>query len=269
MGTADSDTARRGPAMPEWVGDYTPAADLLAERVILITGAAEGIGRVAARACAAHGATVVLLDKTVPRLEALYDEIEQAGHPQPAIYPMDLEGAQPHHYQELAGSVQERLGRLDGLVHNAAVLGTLGPLHHVGLETWSTVMQVNLHAPFLLTHACLPLLQAAPDASIVFLSDRVGRRGRAYWGAYGVSKFGIEGLMQILADEWEYRPSLRFNSLDPGPVATQLRYQAYPAEDPAVRAAPESVVPALLYLLGPDSRGVTGRAFYTRAPGQA
>jgi len=259
VGAGDRD---RPAAAPERIPDYVPAPDLLAGRVILVTGAAEGIGRAGALACAAHGATVVLLDKSVPRVESLYDEIEQAGGPQPAIYPMDLEGALPHHYRELAETVGKQLGRLDGLVHNAALLGVLGPLHHTEPETWSKVLQVNLHAPFLLTHACLPLLEQAPDAAVVFVSDRVGRRGRAYWGAYGVSKFGIEGMMQILADEWEHRASLRINSLDPGPVATQLRHQAYPAEDPTVRAAPEAVAPALLYLLGPDSRGVTGRAFY-------
>lgn len=260
---ADTPGVPRAPLQPEPIGEYAPPAGLLDGRVILITGAGEGIGRASARACAAHGATVVLLDKAVPQVESLYDEIEQAGGPQPAIYPMDLQGAVPHHYEELAATVSKQLGRLDGLVHNAAVLGTLGPLHHLDTEVWSRVMQVNLHAPFLLTHACLPLLEQAPDASIVFLSDRVGRRGRAYWGAYGVSKFGIEGLMQILADEWEHRPGLRVNSFDPGPVATGLRHQAYPAEDPAVRADPASIMPALLYLLGPDSRGTTGRAFRT------
>ncbi|MHB1239714.1 MAG: YciK family oxidoreductase [Gammaproteobacteria bacterium] len=240
---------------------YRSPPDLLAQRVILVTGAAEGIGRAAARAYAAHGATVVLLDKAVARLETLYDEIEQAGHPQPAIYPMDLAGAQPNHYRELAGALRKQLGRLDGMLHNAAILGVLSPLEHYDAETWFRVMQVNLHAPFLLTHACMPLLRAAPDGSVVFVSDRVGRQGRAYWGAYGASKFGLEGLMQSLADELENERHLRVNSVDPGVVNTRLRNQAYPGEDPGIRAAPESVVPALLYLIGPDSRGVTGRAF--------
>lgn len=246
------------------VMSYSPPADLLAERMILVTGAGDGIGRAVARGCAAHGATVILLGRTIAKLERVYDEIEQAGHPQPAIYPMNLEGATPKDYVDLAATLEREFGRLDGLVHNAAILGGLSPLAHQDVESWFKVMQVNLNAPFLLTRACLGLLMQAPDASIVFSADRVGRQGRAYWGAYGVSKFGLEGMSQILAAELEANTPVRVNTLDPGAVRTRLRTSAYPGENALANPEPDVVVPAYLYLLGSDSRGITGRQFEAR-----
>lgn len=243
---------------------YSPPSNLLTGRVILITGAGDGIGRAVARGCAAHGATVVLLGRTVAKLEAVYDDIDTAGHPQPAIYPMNLEGATPKDYEELAATLEREFGRLDGLVHNAAILGGLAPLAHQDVELWFKVMQVNLNAPFLLTRACLALLMQAPDASVVFSADRVGRQGRAYWGAYGVSKFGIEGMSQILAQELETNTHVRVNTLDPGAVRTRMRTLAYPGENALTNPEPAVVVPAYLYLLGPDSRGITGRQFEAR-----
>ena len=240
---------------------HTPPKDLLSERIILITGAGDGIGRAAALACAAHGATVVLLGRTIRKLEETYDQIEQAGHPQAAIYPMNLEGATPKDHGDLAATLETEFGRLDGLLHNAALLGTLAPIAHQDVELWFKVMQVNLHAPFLLTRACLGLLMKSPDASLLFTSDSVGRRGRAYWGAYGVAKFGLEGLSQILAQELETNTTVRVNSIDPGPTGTRLRTQAYPGENALALPTPESIMPAYLYLLGPDSRGVTGQQF--------
>ena len=241
------------------IDDWQPRSDLLHERLILVTGAGDGIGRAAAVSFAAHGATVILLGRTIGKLETVYDEIEQAKYPQPAIYPMNLEGATPRDYEELALTLEGEFGRLDGLLHNAAVLGTLAPIAHYDVELWYQVLQTNLTAPFLLTKACLGLLMSVPDASIVMTSDRVGRKGRAYWGAYGVAKAGLENFMQILADELEDNTSVRVNSVDPGPVRTRLRSQAYPAEDPASLAKPEAVLKPLLYLMGPDSRGITGR----------
>ena len=240
---------------------YTPPADLLSNRVILITGAGDGIGRAVALACAAHGATVVLLGRTIGKLEAVYDEIERAGHPQPAIYPMNLEGSTPKDYDDLASTLDREFGRLDGLLHNAAILGGLAPLAHQDVELWFKVLQVNLNAPFLLTRACLSLLMKSADASVIFTSDRVGRTGRAYWGAYGVSKFGIEGMSQMLAQELEANTSVRVNSLDPGAVRTRLRTLAYPGENVLSNPAPETIVAPYLYLLGPDSKGITGRQF--------
>lgn len=244
--------------------NWQPEPELLRDRVILVTGAGGGIGRACALGFAAHGATVVLLGRTIRKLESVYDEIEQAGHPKPAIYPLDLEGATTKHYQELAATVEREFGRLDGLLHNAAMLGTCTPMTHYDPAMWFQVMQINLNAPFLLTHACLPLLMHTDDASVVFTSDRVGRKARAYWGAYAVSKFGLEGLTQILADETEVNTQLRFNSIDPGPVRTRIRAQAYPGEDPRPLAQPEDVVKPFLYLISPASSGVTGRQFSLR-----
>lgn len=239
---------------------YRPAADLLKDRVILITGAADGLGRATAKACARHGATLILLGRTIRKLEKIYDEICAAGGPDPAIYPMNLEGAAPKDYADLAATLESEFGRLDGLVHNAAELGTPSPLDASNIETWYKVLQVNLHAPFLLTHACLPLLRKSADASVVFVGDAVGRKAKAYWGAYAVSKFGLEGLMQVLADETENSGILRSNSFDPGILNTALRRRGYPAENYTANPTPDSAVPGLLYLLGPDSRGVTGQS---------
>ena len=247
------------------MSDYTARADALADRIILITGAGDGIGKAAALSCAAHGATVILLGKTIPKLEAVYDQIEQAGHPQAAIYPFNLEGAKPADYVELAATLDKTFGRLDGLLHNAAMLGALAPMAHQDIELWYKVMQVNLNAPFLLTRACLGLLMKSPDASIVFTGDSVGRQGRAYWGPYGVSKSAIEGMSQILAQELETNTTVRVNSIDPGPTRTRLRTNAYPGENALDNPTPDSLMPAYLYLLGPDSRGITGRQFSAQA----
>jgi NAD(P)-dependent dehydrogenase (short-subunit alcohol dehydrogenase family) len=247
--------------MPETKKDYQASADLLAGRIILVTGAGDGIGAAAAKACAAHGATVILLGRTTRKLEAVYDAIEEAGHPQPAIYPMNLEGAAPKDYEELAATIDNEFGRLDGLLHNASLLGTLTPLGQYDIEQWYKVMQVNLNAPFLLTRACLDLLKKSEDASVVFTSSSVGRQGRAYWGAYGISKAGNENMMQIWADELENNTSVRSNSINPGAVRTNMRARAYPGEDPNTLPRADEILATYLYLLGPDSRGVSGQQF--------
>jgi NAD(P)-dependent dehydrogenase (short-subunit alcohol dehydrogenase family) len=240
--------------------DYSPAPDLLRDRVILVTGAGRGLGQSAARAFAAHGATVVLLGRSLSNLETTYDQIEQAGHPKPAIIPLNLASATEQDYFSLGETLYQEFGRLDGLLHNAAQLAFLSRIDDYDLETWNQVIQVNLTAPFILTQACLPLLRRSQDASILFTSDQVGRKGKAYWGAYGVSKFGLEGLMQILADELE-NSEIRVNSIAPGPVRSRIRLLAYPGEDPETLPSTDSVMPAYLYLMGPDSQGKTGQAF--------
>ncbi|WP_132971886.1 YciK family oxidoreductase [Thiogranum longum] len=247
--------------------NWLPQDGLLDKRIILITGAAAGIGAATARRCAAAGATVILLDKIVRGLEQVYDEIESAGGAQPAIYPMNLEGASEKDYTELAETIEREFGRLDGLVHNAAMLGALVPVAHFESELWYRIMQINLNAPFLLTRACLELLMKSDDASVVFNSDAVGRHGKAYWGAYGVSKAGLENLMQVLADEMETNTSVRFNSFDPGPVATGLRAIAYPGEAPGKVPGPDEVIEPLLYLLSSDSEKVTGQQFSLNSSG--
>ena len=246
--------------------EFRPAPDLLADRVVLVTGAGDGIGRAIARACAAHGATVVLLGRTVEKLERVYDTIRSEGGPEPAIYPMDLAGAMPPDYEALAERCGSELGRLDGLVHNAALIGVLGPIEHYSPEAWQELMQVNVNAPFLLSRALVPLMHrtasAHGHASIVFTSSGVGRRGRAYWGGYSVSKFAIEGLSQVLADELD--GSVRVNSLNPGPVRTRMRASAFPAEDPQTLITPEEAARAWLWLL--DARDVHGRVLDAQIP---
>jgi NAD(P)-dependent dehydrogenase (short-subunit alcohol dehydrogenase family) len=238
--------------------DYQPASNILKDRIILVTGAGDGIGRAAALAYAQHGATVVLLGKTVAKLEKIYDEIEAAGCATPAIYPMHLEGATPHDYDELADVMESNFGRLDGILHNAASLPYLSRLKDYEQEDWFKVMQVNLNAPFQITQACLPLLGKSEDACVVFTTDAVGHRGKAFWGAYGVSKFGIEGLTQILAAELE-NSTIRVNCIDPGPTRTAMRKRAFPGEDNASLKTPDTLAPLYLWAMGPDSRGTTGQ----------
>jgi NAD(P)-dependent dehydrogenase (short-subunit alcohol dehydrogenase family) len=238
--------------------DYRPADDILEDRVVLVTGAGDGIGRAAALAYAAHGATVVLLSKTVAKLESLYDEIEAAGGPEPAIYPMHLEGASPHDYEELAHVIDVNFGRLDGMLHNAATLPYLSRIKDYDPDDWVRLLQVNLTAPFLMTQACLPLLERSEDASVIFTTDEAGHRGKAFWGAYGVSKFAIEGLTQTLAAELE-SSSIRGNCIDPGPTHTKLRRRIFPGEDQATLKSPAAPMPLYLWAMGPDSRGTTGK----------
>lgn len=241
--------------------DYQARPDLLKGRVILVTGAGRGIGAAAAKSFAAHGATVLLLGKTEENLNQVYDEIEAAGHAQPVVIPFNLETALPHQYDELAATLEAEFGRLDGLLHNAAIVGPRTPLEQLSGDNFMRVMQVNVNAMFMLTSTLLPLLKLSEDASVVFTSSSVGRKGRAYWGAYGVSKFATEGLMQTLADEVDGVANVRANSVNPGATRTGMRAQAYPGENPANNPLPEDIMPVYLYLMGPDSQGVNGQAF--------
>ena len=240
--------------------NYSPAADLLANRVVLVTGAGDGIGRVAALTYAAFGATVILLGRTVNKLEAVYDEIEAAGHLQPIIFPLDLLTATGEDCGSLAEAIEAQFGHLDGLLHNASMLGQRGPIETTKIKDWHEVMQVNVNAQMMLTQALLPLLQAAPRASVIFTSSGVGRTGRAYWGAYAVSKFATEGLMQVLADELENTSEVRVNSLNPGATRTAMRASAYPGEDPNTLKTAEDIMPAYLFLMGNDSIDCNGEA---------
>ncbi len=240
--------------------DYAPPKDLLAEHVILVTGAGDGLGRAAALAYAAHGATVILLGRSPKKLERVYDEIETAGRPAPLLLPADLAACPPAEFERIAGEIQSQFGRLDGLLHSAAHLGPLAPLEHYDLGEWVKVMQVNLNAAFLLTRACLPALRAAPAASVIFTTAEVARHGRAYWGAYALAGAALENLARIWADELTENTRIRVNTLDPGAVRTSLRARAYPGENPQTLATPESVMGIYLWLMGSDSAAVTGRA---------
>ena len=239
---------------------YTAPPLCLKDKVILVTGAGDGIGKAAAKAYAQAGATVILLGRSLDKLEATYDEIEAAGHPQPALVPMNLESAGEHEYNELAQTLINEFGRLDGLLHNAGILGLRTALSDYDPSTWQQVMQINVNAPFLLTQALMPLLEAAPHASVVFTSSGVGKKGRAYWGAYAVSKFATEGLMETLADELDNTSNVRANAINPGATRTQMRATAYPAEDPFTLPTPEDILPVYLYLMSDDSIGTNGKS---------
>src|SRR5699024_8705116 len=230
------------------------------------TGAGNGIGRAAAKAYAAHGATVILVGRTVSRLESVYDEIEAAGHPKPAVVPLNFEGAAVKDYEELAMTIEDNFGHLDGLLHNAGILGDRSPVEVYDPETWNKVMQVNATAPFLLSRAMIPLLRKARAASVIFTSSGVGRKAKAYWGAYAVAKFAVEGLSQLMADELDdERNNVRVNCLNPGATRTSMRALAYPAEDPEKNPEPEDLMPVYLYLMGKDSEGVNGQQLDAQA----
>jgi len=242
--------------------DYQAPKGLLEDRIILVTGAGDGIGRAAAKTFAQYGATIVLLGRTVSKLETVYDEIEQSGGKQPAIYPVNLEGAVMQDYENMASAIENEFGRLDGLLHNAALLGTLTPLEMYDPNTWNQLLKVNLTAPFMISQALIPLMRKAEDPSIIFTSSGVGRKSRAYWGAYAVSKFGVEGLMQTMADELDDAPDMiRVNSIDPGATRTKMRETAYPGENAEKNPKPEDIMNIYLYLMGKDSTGITGQAF--------
>lgn len=244
---------------------YQAPPDLLKNRVILVTGAGDGIGRAVACGFARYGATVVLLGRNTRQLERVYDEIESAGYAQPAIYPLNLEGAAPKDYADLAGVIEQEFGCLHGLLHNAALLEGLTPIANYNLDNWYKVLQVNLNAPFLLTQALIPVLAKADNASVIFTYDEVAEHGSAYWGAYAVSKSANKTLMKILAAELEANTGVRVNAIDPGQVKTKLRLKAYPAADQSQWLEPESVLPAYLYLIGPDSGEINAQVIKASA----
>jgi NAD(P)-dependent dehydrogenase (short-subunit alcohol dehydrogenase family) len=241
------------------MNDYLPPSDLLAGRVILVTGASTGLGRAASLAYARHGATVALLARHEPQLDAVYDAIVQAGGAEPAMFPYDLALADDRSLETLAGTLAHHLKRLDGVLHSAHQFFNLSPLHLQTLEQWQTLMRVNLIAPFALTRACLPLLKQAEDASVIFTGETHGHAPRAYWGGYAVAKSGLETLTRIWADELDSKDGLRINTLIPGQVATTLRARTHPGLSPDTLPSVDDLMPWYLYLMGPDSRAVNGQ----------
>lgn len=232
---------------------YQAPQDLLADKTILVTGAGDGIGAVAAKTYAAHGATLILTGKTEPKLSKIYDEIIAENHPEPIIHPIDFTGASVDDYANMTSAIEKNFGQLDGLLHNAATLGLMTPLSSYTPTDWVKTLHTNLTAPFLLTQALIPLLMKAENASIIFTTDRVGQNPNAYWGAYGVSKAGIDNLMVTLAEELENTTNIRVNSIDPGAIRTALRRNAFPGEVPVEVPLPDSIMSNYLYLMGADS----------------
>ncbi len=239
--------------------DFKAKENCLKDKVILVTGTGDGIGKCAAKTYASYGATVILLSKTEKKIIDVYDEIVEAGHPQPAIITMNLEKASADDYAGLAQTIENEFGQLDGLLHNVAMFEGLSPIAQFDPEIWERTVKINLHAPFLLTQAMLPLLNKAKDASLIFTSSGVAHKGRAYWGAYGVTKAAGDNLMGILADELEVETNIRVNSIDPGRVRTRMRALAYPGEDPMTVPAPEEIMDSYVYLMSKDSKDVNGK----------
>jgi len=237
--------------------DFIPAGDSLKHKVILVTGAGDGIGKQAALNYAKHGATLILLGRTVKKLESVYDEILALGGPEPAIIPLNLNGATPQHYKDMAMTIEQQFKKLDGVLFNAGFLGYLSPMEQVGDKLWNEVMQVNLNSMFFMLKPLLTVLKNAPLASVVFTSSGVGRKGRAFWGPYAVSKFATEGFMQTLADEYQ-DSTLRFNCINPGATRTQMRAKAYPAEDSSKLKTAAEIMPTYLYLMDDSSKAVNG-----------
>ena len=240
---------------------YSYSDDILAGRIVLITGASDGIGRALAVRAAGLGAQVILHGRNVAKLERVYDEIEALdGARRPSIAVLDLASANSESYTSLAQSLQAEFGRLDGLVLNASILGERYSIQQYDAVLWQRVMHVNVTSAFAMTQVFMPLLLESDDPSIIYTSSGVGRTGRAFWGAYAVSKFATEGLSQVLADEHRHG-KLRANCINPGATRTNMRLAAYPAEDRDSLKRPEEVLAPYVYLLGPDSTGVTGQSF--------
>ena len=240
---------------------YAYGDDTLRERIILVTGASDGIGKALALEAARSGAQVILHGRNTKKLESVYDEIEAMdGSKRPSIAVLDLASANAEQYTMLAKSIEDEFGRLDGLVHNASILGERYSIEQYDAVIWQRVMHVNLTTAFAMTQVLLPMLHKSEDASVIFTSSGVGRTGKAFWGAYAVSKFATEGLSQVLADEHRHS-SLRVNCINPGATRTNMRLAAYPDEDRDTLKTPQEVLAAYIYLLGADSKDITGESF--------
>jgi len=237
--------------------DYQITKNELKGKVILVTGANRGFGRAMTLDLAKAGATVIMLGRDLGSLETAYDEVVDLGYQEPMLYPLDLEGATPENYEQLQANLLEHFGQLDGLIHNAGIIGTMMPIEQYDIKLWYSTMQINVNAPFMLTQFLIPVLNKSADARVLFLSSSVGRDARAYWGAYGVSKCAIEGLSKTLSEELE-KTNIRVNSLDPKRMRTKMRQIAYPAENTDKNPLPETMSPAIVYLMSESAKALNG-----------
>jgi NAD(P)-dependent dehydrogenase (short-subunit alcohol dehydrogenase family) len=242
---------------------YQATKNFLINKTILVTGAGDGIGKQAALSYAKHGATVILLGRTVKKLEQVYDQIVENGDPEPAIVPLDLLGATAQHYRDMARTIEDQFGKLDGLLHNASLLGHLGPFIQISEKDWQEVMQANVSGQMFMTQALLPVLEKAEKASVIFTTSSVGIKGRAYWGAYSISKFATQGMMEVLADEYENR-SVRFNCINPGGTRTSMRAKAFPAENADHLKTPEDIMPIYMYLMDAQHSTENGQTLHAQ-----
>lgn len=238
---------------------YQPQRDLLRNHIILVTGASDGIGKEAALTYAGYGARLILIGRNEQKLRLVADQIVREGGQSAAVHLLDLATCTPQDCHTLAERLAAQYPRLDGVLHNAGMLGDVCPMDAQKPDVWDAVMQVNVNATFYLTQALLPLLLKAESGSLVFTSSSVGRQGRANWGAYAASKFATEGMMQVLAEEYQNR--LRVNCINPGGTRTGMRANAFPSEDPQKLKTPADIMPLYLWLMGDDSRRKTGMTF--------
>jgi NAD(P)-dependent dehydrogenase (short-subunit alcohol dehydrogenase family) len=237
--------------------NYVVSGNELKDKVILVTGANRGFGEAITFDLAKAGATVIMLGRDLAGLEVVYDKVVEQGYQEPVLYPLDLEGATPQHYEQLQADILSKFKHLDGLIHNASIIGTMMPIEQYDIKTWYSALQINLHSVFLLSQFLIPALHQSPDARVLFMSSSVGRKARAYWGAYGVSKFAIEGLSKTLAEELE-KTNIKVNTLDPGKMRTEMRRTAYPAENSDNIPKPEEKSPAIVYLMSQEAKDIHG-----------
>ena len=239
--------------------NYQALSQHLKDRVIIVTGAGQGIGQTAAISFAKQGATVILIGRTQAKLEATYDEIQAQGLPEALIFPMDLNKATEDDFKAMAEGIYQQLGRLDGILHNATDFNNLSPLEIQTAEQFEEMFRVNVIAPFALTKACLPLLERAANASVVFTSNSSAQSPKAYWGSHGISKASTDFMMQMWAQELENRPNIRLNSIVPGGLQSPQRKKTHPGEVHSELPTIESAMPLYFYLMGDDSAGVNGK----------
>ena len=240
--------------------DFKPSKDCLKDKTILITGTGSGIGRAAAKKLSQFGAQLILLSKDTGKLESLYKEIVNQELKEPLIHSMDFEDAKEEQYLIIKEAIKNRFDRLDGLINNAGILGEKKSLEQYQYSMWKKVLNINLDSAFLLTKTLLPLLNHSKQSSILFTSSGVGKKGRAYWGGYAISKFATEGMMEVFADELENTSRIRVNCINPGPVRTKLREEAYPAEDPETNPLPEEIMNLYVYLMCDESKDINGQS---------
>ena len=240
--------------------DFKPSKDCLKVKTILVTGTGSGIGRAAAKILSQYGAQLILLSKDTGKLESLYEEIIQQGSKEPLIHPMNFENAEEEEYLKVKEAIQDKFDKLDGLINNAGVLGEKKPLDQYQFSIWKKVLNVNLDSAFLLTKTLLPLLNHSKLSSVIFTSSGVGKKGRAYWGAYAISKFATEGMMEVFADELENTTRIRVNCINPGAVRTKMREEAYPAEDPEKNPLPKEIMNLYVYLMCDVSKEINGQS---------
>ena len=233
---------------------------VLKDKTIVISGAGSGIGRQAAKSFSEHGANLILLSKNIKKLETLYDEIIDEKKNDVIIQPLNFEIAEENDFEKIISAIKDKYPSIDGLLNNAGVLGEKKPLEQYNYATWKNVIKVNVDASFLLTKSLLPLLKKSNGSSIIFTSSGVGRKGRAYWGAYSISKFATEAMMQIFSEELQNTSSVRVNCINPGAVRTNMRESAYPAENPETNPSATKIMKPYLYLMSDISKEINGQS---------